>query len=132
MAEKQKHTIQQATTQLKDWKDKLEAFNKKVPKPDEKHVQIIQEEEVIPHIDLKGQKKTENKEIVAVNEDDYLDEVEGFEDFNKKPEVSPTKDQLEEFKKREQEEQEALEEYARKAREEDEQKTTKKFAEFKF
>lgn len=29
MAEKQKHTMEQATTQLKEWKDKLEAFNKK-------------------------------------------------------------------------------------------------------
>ena len=120
--------LDQATEQLKDWKDKLESFNAKVPKPDaEAPVEIIQEDKVIPHIDLKGQKKTEDKEIVVDNTTDGFDpaEVEGFEEFNKKyemPEVDKEK-QLEEFKKREKEEQEALEEYSRKAREDEEEQT---------
>ena len=57
-----------ATDRLKDWQEKLDAFNKKVPKPDTKHVEIIREDDTIPHIDLKGQKKTKKKEIVADNE----------------------------------------------------------------
>jgi hypothetical protein len=66
----------QATAQLKDWKEKLDSFNAKVPKPENKPVEIIQEDDsTIPHIDLKGQKKTEHKEIVADNTDSYLDEV---------------------------------------------------------
>ena len=48
-------------------------------------------------------------------------EVEGFEEFNSKPE--PTDEQIERFKQREKEEQEALEEVARKAREEQEEVT---------
>jgi hypothetical protein len=62
----------QATAQLKDWKEKLDSFNAKVPKPENKPVEIIQEDDsTIPHIDLKGQKKTEHKEIVADNTDSY-------------------------------------------------------------
>jgi len=108
--------MEQATEQLKEWKEKLEAFNKKVPKPEDKPVEIIQE----------GlQKKTEDKEIVADNLKDGFDpaEVEGYEEFNKKyetPKVDKEK-QLEEFKKREEAEQKALEEYARKAREDEEE-----------
>jgi len=110
--------MEQATEQLKEWKDKLDTFNHKVPKNDSKPVEIIQEDnEVIPHIDLKGQKKTEDKEIVADNTDSYLDEV-AYE-MIEVPKVDKEK-QLEEFKKREEEELAALEEYARKAREEDE------------
>ena len=111
--------MDQATAQLKDWKEKLDAFNAKVPKPDaEAPVEIIQE-------DL--QKKTEDKEIVVDNTIDGFDpaEVEGYEEFNKKyetPEVDKEK-QLEEFKKREEEEQKALEEYSRKAREDEEEQT---------
>ena len=111
--------LDQATAQLKDWKEKLDSFNAKVPKPDaEAPVEIIQE-------DL--QKKTEDKEIVVDNTIDGFDpaEVEGYEEFNKKyetPEVDKEK-QLEEFKKREEEEQKALEEYSRKAREDEEEQT---------
>ena len=90
--------MDQATEQLKEWKQKLDAFNSKVPKPDaEAPVEIIQQEdESIPHIDLKGQKKTEDKEIVVDNTIDGFDpdEVEGFEEFNKKyetPEVDKEK-----------------------------------------
>ena len=108
--------MEEATEQLQEWKDKLEAFNKKVPKPEIKPVEIIQEDnEAIPHIDLKGQKKTEDKEIVADNSDSYLDEV-AYEILE--PKVDKEK-QLEEFRKREAEELEALEEFAFKAREED-------------
>ena len=133
--------IDKATAQLQDWKEKLESFNKKVQKPNaEAPVEIIQEDDSIPHIDLKGQKKTEDKIIVAENMKDGFDpnEVEGFEEFNSKyeePEYQdPAKEieeikveqeaeakakQLEEFKKREKEEQEALEEVARKAEQEE-------------
>ena len=72
----------------------LEEFNKKVPKPDDKPVEFIQE-------DL--QKKTEDKEIVADNEDGF-DEDQVKYDFE-----TPTKaEQLEEFKKREEAERQAL------------------------
>ena len=120
--------IDQATAQLKDWKEKLDSFNAKVPKPENKPVEIIQEDDsTIPHIDLKGQKKTEHKEIVVDNTIDGFDpaEVEGFEEFNSKydePKVDKEK-QLEEFKKREEEERKALEEYSRKAREDEEEQT---------
>ena len=113
--------MEEATEQLQEWKDKLEAFNKKVPKPEIKPVEIIQEDnEAIPHIDLKGQKKTEDKEIVADNSDSYLDEV-AYEILE--PKVDKEK-QIEEFKKREAEELEALEEISRKAREEEETTVT--------
>ena len=59
--------MQEATQQLQDGKDKLEAFNSKVEKPEDRPVEIIQEDDgVIPHIDLVGQKKTEDKEIEAL------------------------------------------------------------------
>ena len=115
--------MEEATETLKDWKDKLESFNNRVPKPEDKPVEIIQEvDETIPHIDLKGQKKTEDKEIVVDNMTDGFDpaEVEGFDEFNKKyeePKVDKEK-QLEEFKKREEEDLKALEEYAEKAKKE--------------
>jgi len=110
-----------ATEQLQEWKDKLEAFNNKVPKPEDRPVEIIQEDDgVIPHIDLVGQKKTEDKEIVADNSYSYLDEV-AYEILE--PKVDKEK-QIEEFKKREAEELEALEEISRKAREEEETTVT--------
>ncbi len=115
--------MEKATAQLQEWKDKLDKFNSKVPKPDaEAPVEIIQEDNTVPHIDLKGQKKTEDKKIVADNMKDGFDpaEVEGYEEFNTKYE----EDQTEKFKQREQEELEALEEYARKAREEDKEEPT--------
>ncbi len=116
---------QEAEKQLADWQSKLDSFNFKRPKPEEKPVEIIQQDNTIPHIDLKGQKKTEDEVIVVDNLQDGYDpaEVEGFEEFNKKYE-EPAEDQIEKFKQREKEEQEALEEYARKAREEDAQETT--------
>jgi len=113
--------MDQATAQLKDWKEKLDSFNAKVPKPENKPVEIIQEDDsTIPHIDLKGQKKTEHKEIVADNTDSYLDEV--AYDLVEEPKVDKEK-QLEEFKKREEAERQALEEYSRKAREDEEEQT---------
>ena len=113
--------MEEATTQLKEWKEKLDSFNAKVPKPSaEAPVEIIQEDkETVPHIDLKGQKKTEEKEIVADNMKDGFDpaEVEGFDEFNSKY-TEPAEDQIEKFKQREKEEQEALEEYAENAKKE--------------
>ena len=115
--------MEQATQQLQEWKDKLEAFNSKVEKPEDKPVEIIQEDDgVIPHIDLKGQKKTEDKEIVADNTTDGFDPDEVMFEMEANPPVDKEK-QLEEFKKREAEEQKALEEFARKAREDDEEQT---------
>ena len=125
MAKQSNENMQKATQQLKEWKHKLESFNNKVPVPNEKPVEIIQEDNAeIPHIDLKGQKKTEEKEIVADNMTDGFDpaEVEGFEEFNSKYD-EPKEDQIEKFKQREKEELEALEEVARKAREEEEEVT---------
>ncbi len=121
--------MEQATEQLKEWKDKLDSFNKKVPKPVDKPVEIIQEDkETIPHIDLKGQKKTEEKEIVVDNLKDGFDpaEVEGYEEFNEKY-IEPAEDQIEKFKQREKLEQEALEEYANKAKKEYEELEIKGF-----
>ena len=102
MGRKQKETMEQATTQLKDWKNKLEAFNKKVPKPEEKPVKIVQ-------------KKTEQEEIDA-----YKDKKAKEEEYERKiQEQAEKQKQLERFKQREKEEQEALEEVARKAKEEE-------------
>jgi hypothetical protein len=112
--------MEEATEQLKEWKNKLDSFNKKIPKPSQRAVEIIQEDnEVIPHIDLTSQKKTEKKEIVVDNMQDGFDpgEVEGFEEFNTKY-VEPAEDQIEKFKQREKEEQKALEDYAEKAKKE--------------
>jgi hypothetical protein len=118
--------MEAATEQLQEWKDKLEAFNSKVPKPDaEAPVEIIQEDKNIPYIDLKSQKKTEDKEIVADNILDGFDPDEHLYDM----EITPNKpaedleEQLEKFKKREEEERKALEEYSRKAREDAEEQT---------
>ena len=111
--------MEQATKQLKEWKDKLDSFNQKVPQPEDKPVEIIQEDsEIIPHIDLKGQKKTDDKEIVADNTKDGFDPDEVMFDMITEPPVDKAK-QLEDFKRREAEEKKALEEYARKAQEED-------------
>ena len=50
--------MEEATATLKEWKDKLDVFNSKVPKPDaEAPVEIIQEDSSVPYIDLVGQKK---------------------------------------------------------------------------
>ena len=109
--------MEEATAQLKEWKDKLDSFNAKVPKPEAKPIEIIQEDNTIPHIDLKG-----GEQKVADNMTDGFDpaEVEGFEDFNKKYE-EPKEDKIARFKQREQDELKALEEYSRKAREDNEE-----------
>ena len=125
MSKMQNEKMVKATEQLKEWKQKLDSFNAKVPNPDKgTPVEIIQEDkEIIPHIDLKSKKKTEHKEIVADNMLDGFDpaEVEGYEDFNKKYE-DPEAEQIEKFKQREEEEKKALEEYAENARKEYEEK----------
>jgi len=112
---------EQAEKRLKDWQDKLETFNEKVPQPEDKPVEIIQEDDgVIPHIDLVGQKKTEDKEIVADNTDGF-DPDEVMFDVLTEPKVDKEA-QLEKFKKREQEEKAELERIAREAAEEDQPK----------
>jgi len=61
--------MEKATSQLKEWKEKLDLFNSKVPKPNaEAPVEIIQEDNSVPHIDLKGQKKTDEEEIAVDKE----------------------------------------------------------------
>jgi len=118
--------MEKATEQLREWKDKLEAFNSKVEKPEDKPVEIIQEDDgVIPHIELNGQKKTEDKEIVVDNTTDGFDPDEVMFDAITEPEVDKEK-QLEEFKRREQEEKAELEHIAEQARQEEEQEKLKK------
>ena len=99
--------MEQAQTQLQDWQDKLDTFNHKVPKPDNKPVEIIQED----------QKKTEEKEITAYNEDAF-DPDEVMFDMITEPAVDKAK-QLEEFKKREKEEKAELERIAEEAKQEE-------------
>ena len=119
--------MEQATEQLKEWKDKLETFNQKVPKNTDKPVEIIQETQQDPNDSDWGsgivvpEKKTEQEIKVADNMTDGFDptEVEGYMEFNK--DYESNQDQTEKFKQREKEEQEALEEYARKAREEEQE-----------
>ncbi len=114
--------MEEATETLKNWKEKLEAFNTKLPKTEDKPVEIIQEEDVtIPHIDLVGKKKTEDKEIVVDNTKDGFDPDEVMFDLDTpKPEVDAV-EQIEKFKQREEEEHKALQEIQRQAREEDEE-----------
>ena len=116
--------MEKATAQLQEWKDKLEAFNSKVPQPNaEAQVEIIQQDDSIPHVgELKGQKKTEDKEIVVDNTTDGFDPDEVMFEMEANPPVDKEK-QLEEFKQREKAEQEALEEFSRKAREDEEEQT---------
>ena len=117
--------MEQATAQLQEWKDKLEKFNSKVPKPDaEAPVEIIQGHSTVPHIDLKGQKKTEDKEIVAdISKGPRPTVQDGFDPdevmFDMETPKYDKDEQLEKFKKREAEEKKALEEYAEKAKQEE-------------
>src|SRR6056300_1933152 len=63
--------MEKATAQLKEWKDKLEAFNSKVPQPNaEAPVEIIQQDDgSATHVgELRGQKKTEQEEIAVDKE----------------------------------------------------------------
>ena len=131
MAKRQSEKMEQATQQLKEWKAKLEKFNMKVPKPDFKPVEIVQDKDkdedpndsdwgdgvIVP------EKKTVQEVKVVDNMKDGFDpaEVEGYEEFNAKYEQDKNikKEQLERFKQREKEEQKALEEVARKAKEEE-------------
>jgi hypothetical protein len=73
--------MDKATEQLKDWKEKLDAFNSKIEKPEDKPVEIIQQddaEQKVPHIDLKSTKvKNEVKDGFDP------EEVEGYFEFNK-------------------------------------------------
>src|SRR6056300_1734120 len=117
--------MEEATAQLQEWKDKLEAFNSKVEKPEDKPVEIIQEDDgVIPHVELVGQKKTEDKEIVADNTDAF-DPDEVMFDVLTEPKVDKEA-QLAEFKRREEEEKAELERIAKEAAEDDEPKRVKK------
>jgi hypothetical protein len=76
MAQKTNENMEKATSQLKEWKEKLDTFNSKVPKPNaEAPVEIIQQgDDSIPHIDLKSQKKTDEEEI-AVDKELQEDEI---------------------------------------------------------
>ena len=63
--------MEKATAQLQEWKDKLEAFNNKVPQPNaEAPVEIIQQDDgSATHVgELRGQKKTEQEEIAVDKE----------------------------------------------------------------
>ena len=111
--------MDQATAQLKDWKEKLDSFNSKVPTPEaEAPVEIIQEDNSVPHVDLKGGPRP--TVIDGFDPDEHIYDTIDID----KPKVDTDK-QLDEFKKREEEERQALEEYASKAVEEvvDEEQT---------
>ena len=97
--------MEEATNQLREWKQKLDQFNSKVEKPESRPLEIIQEDDSIPHIKLKGQKEPEKQTKEPDNMTDGFDpaEVEGYEEFNKKYE-EPTPEKIEEFKQREQKE----------------------------
>jgi hypothetical protein len=126
---------EQAEKRLKDWQDKLETFNEKVPQPENKPVEIIQDDSgVVPYIDLKGQKKTEDKEIDAQKEIDDAEQFgyrppetkDGFDPDEvmfdlTEPAVDKEK-QLAEFKRRDEEHKKELERIAKEAAEEDEPK----------
>ena len=118
---KEQAAKENAEKQMKDWKEKLDAFNKKVPQPEDKPVEIIhdQDDGAVPHIELKGQKKTEDKEIAVDNLKDGFDPDEVMFDMDTEPAVDKQK-QLEEFKKREAEEKAELERIAEEAKQEDE------------
>tara|TARA_B100000780_G_scaffold120703_1_gene84505 strand:- start:1104 stop:2111 length:1008 start_codon:yes stop_codon:yes gene_type:complete len=61
--------MEKATAQLQEWKEKLDAFNIKVPKPEaEVPVEIIQQDNSVTHIDLKSQKKTDEEETLVDKE----------------------------------------------------------------
>ena len=63
--------MEKATAQLQEWKDKLEAFNNKVPQPNaEAPVEIIQQDNgSATHVgELHGQKKIEQEEIAVDKE----------------------------------------------------------------
>ncbi|MEL0016789.1 MAG: hypothetical protein VW715_16355, partial [Rhodospirillales bacterium] len=86
----------------------------------DKPVEIVQEQDdsTVPHIELKGQKKTEDKEITVDNTKDGFDPDEVMFDAIEEPIVDKEK-QLEEFKKREAEEKAELERIAEEARQEE-------------
>ena len=98
MSKTQTDKMNSATDQLKDWKEKLEVFNKKVPKPEDKDLEIIQ-------------KKTEPEEIGVV----YKDPAEVIKEIKKEEEEEAKQKQLEKFKAREEQEKKDLEAYAEKA-----------------
>ena len=118
---KEQAAKENAEKQMKDWQDKLQKFNEKVPQPEDKPVEIVQEQDdsTVPHIELKGQKKTEDKEIAVENTKDGFDPDEVMFDMITEPPVDKAK-QLEEFKKREEEEKAELERIAEEAKQEDE------------
>jgi len=118
---KEQAAKENAEKQLKEWQDKLETFNKKVPQPEQKPVEIVQEQDdsTVPYVELKGQKKTEDKEIAVDNNKDGFDPDEVMFDMITEPPVDKEK-QLEEFKKREAEEKAELELIAEEAKQEDE------------
>jgi len=59
----QKEQLEKATNRLNDWKEKLDEFNKKVPKPEEKPITIVTDED----------KKKEFKERIAKEAQDLED-----------------------------------------------------------
>ena len=84
----QKEQLDKMTKRLQDWKGKLEAFNNKREKPENKPVEFIQEDETIPHVDLKGQKEIPDKEIVVDNTDGFNEDEIAYDIAT--PEQEPT------------------------------------------
>ena len=118
----------------KDWDQKLNAFNKKVPKPDDKPVEFIKDDETIPHVNLKSQKKTKNEEIAT-----YKEKVAKEEEFEHR--IQEEAENLERIAKEAKEEEPSVsellaegfakEQKAREEEEEEEERIAKKEAEEK-
>ena len=74
----QKEQLEKATNRLKDWKDKLDKFNSKVPKPEDKPVEIITDEKVKEDDNKKKEfkKRIEEKAKETKEEDLILERPE--------------------------------------------------------
>ncbi len=110
----QKEQLQQATARLQDWQNKLEEFNKKVPKPEEKPVKIITDEDKKKEFEERIAKEAQELEeysrkareedliITAPKEAEPLDETPEPNVSAILPEAKEPK-QLDQFKPKEEE-----------------------------
>ena len=68
----QKEQLEKATSRLKDWKDKLEKFNSKVPKPDDKPIEIVTDKSIENDDKKKEFKKRVEEEATQTKEEDLI------------------------------------------------------------
>ena len=81
--------MEEATNQLREWKQKLDQFNSKVEKPESRPLEIIQEDDSIPHIKLKGQKEPEKQTKELDNMTDGFDPAEVLQRIAEAERVKP-------------------------------------------